>query len=423
MGFVTESEAITWREWLLQLASQDRVKHEQGRWFAVDGTTDPKQILLGRLEAIGPVEPDDPRISWQGQESSHLAALEQEGAILRTRLDGRPAWCERRLLARIHRYTLERLRREIEPVTVNEFLQFLARWQHVDEEYRLEGPRGVREVLRQLAGFEIPASAWESHVLSRRVRDYRREWLDDLTLSGDFVWGRLWGSGASPIRVTPLSFVPRDDLDQWLAMTQPPPRDGLSSAAADVLAILSTQGAMFVQNLIKAANLLPSYVDMALAELLAHGCVTCDSFASLRQLITPRSRRTRPVQSRGRWSCFRVETPSCAVEEFAARQLLQRTGIVFRRMLVRERLPLSWSALIRVYRRLELRGEIRGGRFVAGFSGEQYALPEAVELLRKRRGGEREPISVFSADPLNLQGILTPDPRVPPTTRRQVVIG
>jgi ATP-dependent Lhr-like helicase len=321
------------------------------------------------------------------------------------------------------------LRREIEPVTAGEFLRFIACWQHVDAEHRLEGPRGVSEVLRQLAGFQIPAWAWESHVLPNRVRDYRREWLDELTLSGEFVWGRLWGGGASAVRVTPLSFVPRDDLDAWLSLAQAAPSDNLGGPATELLNALSLRGAMFTQNLQKATDLLPGYVDMGLASLLAHGLVTCDSFASLRQIITPPSRRRRPPRSVGRWSCFRVDPPIAVAgnvepDETAARQLLQRTGVVFRRTTERERLPIPWSKLSRIYRRMELRGEIRGGRFVAGFSGEQFALPGAIEQLRKlRRDGVRESASVISADPLNFQGILTPADRVPLTERRQVMVG
>ncbi|MEX2140848.1 MAG: DEAD/DEAH box helicase, partial [Pirellulales bacterium] len=206
IGFVTDEEAIEWADWLAVLSGQNRLTHVDGRWFAVDGPTEPKQILLGRLEALGPVAEDDPRIALTtivphvpllaaSSAATLLAELERDGAVLRTRLDGRSVWCERRLLARIQRYTLERLRREIEPVTASEFLQFLACWQHVDEDFRLDGPRGVAEALQQLAGFEIPAKAWEHHVLARRVRDYRREWLDELTLSGEFAWGRLWGGG------------------------------------------------------------------------------------------------------------------------------------------------------------------------------------------------------------------------------------
>ena len=220
---------------------------------------------------------------------------------------------------------------------------------------------------------------------------------------------------------------------------------------------------MFANNLAKAADLPGAYVEAGLAELLAHGLVTCDSFASLRQLITPPSRRRRPSRSVGRWSCFRSpeaqpqtddgqtiaatksggRVPLLAANsaarndsrwrrdchgdaaiELVARQLLRRTGVVFRRTLLRERLPVTWFSLIRAYRRMELRGEIRGGRFVAGFSGEQFALPEAVELLRRlRREGPREAVSVFSADPLNYQGILTPEPRISPAMRIEVLVG
>ena len=427
MGFVADDEARPWLPWLGWLEGQHRVFHKDGRWYAADGPVEPRQVLLGRLEALGPVFEDDPRIAMNGEERSLLALLEHSGAILRTRLDGRTAWCERRLLARIHRYTLETLRREIEPVTAAEFLRFLACWQHVDEDYRLEGPRGVAEVLRQLAGFEAPARAWEAQILPRRVRDYRREWLDELTLGGEFAWGRLWGGAASAVKVTPLAFVPREELDAWLALTDEPSREGMGGPAADLLKPLLKTGAMFPQNLPKAASLLPAHVEMALAELLARGLVTCDSFGAVRQMITPPSRRRGALRPVGRWSCLRTAAAAHQTEELhelAARQLLRRTGVVFRRTLERERIPVTWSALTRVYRRMELRGEVRGGRFVAGFSGEQYALPEAVQLLRElKRRDPREPVTVAPADPLNFQGILTPDPRVAPTARELVPVG
>ena len=440
MGFVTDQEATGWEAWLNTLADQGRVIHGDGRWYAVDGPNQPKKILLGRLEALGPVAEDDPRIAMSGEEKVLLAELEHEGAILRTRLEGRAVWCERRLLARIHRYTLDKLRREIEPVSASDFLKFLACWQHVDADYELEGPRGLSEVLRQLAGFEAPAWAWEAHILPRRVRDYRREWLDEVTLSGEFVWGRLWGGGGCAVRVTPVSFVAREDLEQWLAMTEPPGLEGLSGAASDLLKPLSIHGAMFPQNLQKAAGLVPAHVEMGLADLLARGLLTCDSFAALRQMITPPSRRRAALRPVGRWSPLRVAMPSPQpspggrggrtssgsdeLAELATRQLLRRTGVVFRRTIARERLPVSWLALSRVFRRMELRGEIRGGRFVAGFSGEQFALPEAVELLRQlKRQPPRQAASVVSADPLNFQGILTPEERVAPSKRRHVLVG
>ena len=427
MGFVADAEAVEWLDWLALLASQKRVVHQDGRWFAVDATTEPRKILLGRLEALGPVHEDDPRIASIAEHQSLLAQLEHEGSILRTRLDGRTGWCERRLLARIHRYTLDKLRREIEPVTAGEFLQFLACWQHVDPEYCLEGPQGVSQVLRQLAAFEAPAWAWESQILPRRVRGFRREWLDEVTLSGELAWGRLWGAAGSPVRVTPMTFVPREDLERWLAMTEMPSLEGLSGPAADLLKPLAAHGAMFPQNLQKAANLVTAHAEMGLAELLARGLVTCDSFAALRQMLTPPSRRRSPLRPVGRWSGLRTVPHSGVQEELhemAARQLLRRTGVVFRRTITREKLPVSWTALTRVYRRLELRGEVRGGRFVAGFSGEQFALPEAVQLLRHlKRQPPRAAITVASADPLNFQGILTPEERIAPTTRRQVLVG
>jgi ATP-dependent Lhr-like helicase len=438
MGFVTDEEAAEWGEWLSSLAGQNRVIHGEGRWFAVDGPSEPKKILLGRLEALGPVEDADPRIVMRGgsDTSALLQELEHEGAILRTRLEGKSVWCERRLLARIHRYTLERLRREIEPVSASEFLQFLACWQHVDERYRLEGPRGVAEVLGQLAGFEVPAWAWEHHVLPRRVRDYRREWLDEVTLSGEFAWGRLWGGGGSAIRVTPITFVLREHLDEWLALAEAPSRERLNGPASDLLRVLSARGPMFPQNLQKAAELVPAHAEMGLADLVAHGLATCDSYGALRQMVTPPSRRRSALRPVGRWSMFRGggDAPTAAGHhpeeriEMVARQLLKRTGVVFRRTTTRETLPVSWAALSRVYRRMELRGEARGGRFVGGFSGEQFAQAEAVELLRRlRREGPRsagdERVSVVPADPLNFQGILTPEERVPRNTRRAVLVG
>jgi ATP-dependent Lhr-like helicase len=268
------------------------------------------------------------------------------------------------------------------------------------------------------------------------VSGFKREWLDEITLSGEFAWGRLWGSAGSAVRVTPVTFVPRDDLDRWLALTEPPSTEGLSGPAADLLKPLVAQGAMFPQNLPKVAKLLPAHVEMGLAELLARGFITCDSFGALRQMITPPSRRRSALRPVGRWSCLRTSEPTPThtsstatpagdeLHELAARQLLRRTGVVFRRTILREKLPVSWGALTRVYRRMELRGEVRGGRFVAGFAGEQFALPEAVEMLRNlKRQPPRNPLSVVSADPLNFQGILTPDERVAPSTRRQVLVG
>ncbi|HEY6928786.1 MAG TPA: DEAD/DEAH box helicase, partial [Thermoanaerobaculia bacterium] len=211
MGYVTAEEGRDWQPWLDALSAAGRVVLEEGRWFAAEASREPRAVLRGRMEALGPI------LAEAGQEPL-LRELESEGAVLRTRIDGQAAWCDRRLLARIHRYTLERLRREIEPVSAAQFLRFLGCWQHVDPAHKLEGPRGVAQVIEQLAGFEVPAAVWEASVFPSRVRGYRREWLDQVTLSGEAVWGRLWGSGAAPVRRTPISLVPREGLDSWMAL-------------------------------------------------------------------------------------------------------------------------------------------------------------------------------------------------------------
>lgn len=437
MGYVSDEEARPWAAWIAELAAAGRVVLEGDRFFAVEATREAKAVLRGRLEALGPVffQPggDGSNARWilrDPDAETHLRALEAEGVVLRARIEGREAWCNRRLLARIHRYTLERLRREIEPVTAADFLRFLACWQHVDEGHRLEGPRGVAEVVRQLAGFEVPAAAWEAGVLPARVRGYRRDWLDQLTLAGEVAWVRLWGSGSGPVRTTPLCLVPRDDLSAWLALSPEPP--ALSGVAREVRDALAARGALFPQELARQARLLPSHLEMGLAELVARASVTCDSFGGLRWLLVPPSHRRAPMPTVGRWSLLVRDPEAAPSAEWAARQLLRRTGVVFRRTLERERLPIPWRDIARACRDLEARGTIRGGRFVAGFAGEQYALAEAVELLRAvRRRGEAaaektlggRPATVSAADPLNFRGILTPDARVGSTTRAVVAVG
>ena len=466
MGYVTQEEAAAsdWVPWLEELRTAGRVlevEDPQGtiRWRAVEASLDPKTVLRGRLEALGPVLVGDP--SGEGpsvprSEEQLLLELEGEGVVLRCRLGGRQAWCDRRLLARIHRDTLERLRREIEPITAAEFWRFLACWQHADEAYLLEGPSGVIEVARQLAGFEIAAAAWESSILPARVRGYRQEWLDQVTLSGELVWGRLWGGGNTPIRSTPVCLLPREDLDAWLALAAPVDTSEtgsngngagpLPSYASILLDLLQKRGASFTQELQRESGLLPSHVEMGLAQLIGRGIVTCDSFSGLRRLITPPSRRRgvmkrAPFAPAGRWTRFRTphleRTPDVrdgtntaaaaagGLVEFTARRLLARYGIVFRRVVDRERLPIPWRDLVRVYRLWELRGDVRGGRFVQRFAGEQYALPEAIELtrrLRRSKSAAGRGLKLSAADPLNLEGILTPQPRVPSQARRRILV-
>jgi ATP-dependent Lhr-like helicase len=414
MGYVAEDEGAAWRPWLDELRRAGRVELVDGRWFAAEAPRDEKTVLRRRLEALGPVFSDDPL----------LFELEREGCVLRARIEGREAWCDRRLLARIHRYTLERLRREIEPVTAAQFLRFLAGWQHADPESRLDGPRGVADVVAQLAGFEVPAAAWEASVLPMRVRGYRRDWLDQLVLSGEVTWARLWGAGATPIRTTPICLLRREDLDSWTGLSQRPQVRELGASASVLLEALTARGAMFHQDLARATKLLPVELEGGLGELIAQGLVTCDSFAALRWLIVPPSRRRTPLSSMGRFALARHDAPAEPPVEFIARQLLRRTGVVFRRTIQREKQPVPWRDLVRCYRTLEARGEVRGGRFVAGFDGEQYALPEAVTVLRAVRKREPgPPLLVSASDPLNFRGILTPDERVAPTARARVLVG
>jgi ATP-dependent Lhr-like helicase len=415
MGYVTSAEGTRWQAWLDELAAAGRVVREGDRFFATEATREPRLVLRGRLEALGPVfvEPGS-------EDEALLLQLESEGSVLRARIEGRQAWCDRRLLARIHRYTLDRLRREIEPVTARQFLRFLACWQHVDPEHRLDGPAGVAEVVQQLAGFEIPAASWEGAVLPARVRGYRREWLDQLTLAGDVAWGRLWGSSDVSVRRVPITLVPRNQLETWAALAADVPRAEPGASASDVMAVLRARGAVFGQEIARASRLPQATVEEGLAALVAQGRVTCDSYGGLRWLLLPASRRRSAGSASGRWSLLAPEPAALdatARAMFVAQRLLRRTGVVFRLTLARERLPVPWRDVARACRTLEARGEIRGGRFVAGFDGEQYALPDAVRLLREvRRKGDRPlgsgPLEVRAADPLNFQGILTPEARV-----------
>jgi ATP-dependent helicase Lhr and Lhr-like helicase len=341
-----------------------------------------------------------------------LAQLEAEGQILRGHFTAAATdveWCHRRLLARIHRLTIGRLRREIEPVTTSEFYAFLDRWQHLAEGTQLHGVDGTLQIIRQLQGSEHPAAAWESEVLPRRIANYKPEYLDQLCLSGEVSWGRLSPHPAferepeegahrrvRPTRVAPLALFLREDAGWLLATPEPSPRDSLSHPASEVLGILEARGASFFSDLTHATGRLPSEVEDALWELVTAGLVTADGFENLRSLLDPKRRRgegkgrtARPRHAPGRWALLRHTpvSPEGNAEQFA-RQLLARWGVVFRDEAVREPLAPTWRELLIVLRRMESRGEIRGGRFVAAFVGEQFALPEALELLRAvRRSG------------------------------------
>jgi ATP-dependent Lhr-like helicase len=343
-----------------------------------------------------------------------LAQLEAEGQILRGHFlsrggDDEIEWSHRRLLARIHRLTIGRLRREIEPVTTAQLAAFVARWQHLAGGTQLHGIEGTLQVIQQLQGLEWAAAAWESEVLPRRIANYDPALLDELCLSGEVMWGRLsphpaferqtdgHGRRVRPTRVAPLALFLREDVGWLLASPQPQPAEALSHPALEVLSTLQTQGASFFHELVRNTERLASEVEDALWELVAAGLVTADGFENLRALIDPHRRRgegrgrtARPRHAPGRWALLRHG--ECATTDYVerfARQLLQRWGVVFREIATRETLAPAWRDILVVLRRMETRGEIRGGRFAAAFVGEQFALPEALDLLRAlRRAGE-----------------------------------
>ncbi len=359
-------------------------------------------------------------------------------------------WCERRLLARIHRYTVKRLRAEIEPVAARDFLRFLFGWQRVAPDSQMEGPDAVEAIVGQLEGFEAAAGAWETEILPARVAEYEPAWLDDLCLAGRIAWARLrplsgradgTGRAATPVRTTPITLLPRRQARLWAAFSVVDDAIQPSSQAQRVVACIRERGASFFDELVEDTGLLRPQVEEALAELVALGLVNSDSFGGLRALLMPSDRR-RPsgsgrrrrgavfgMEDAGRWALAGRARPvqggtQGEAVEHAARALLRRYGVVFWRLLEREAAWLPpWRDLLRVYRRLEARGEIRGGRFVAGFSGEQFALPEAIGLLRETR---RKPasdawVSVSGADPLNLAGILTPGPKLAALTGNRLL--
>ncbi len=433
------------------------------------------ETLRGWLESSGPQTQSTLSRRFAlpaGVMEAALLRLEAEGQILRGRFTASAAgqgseieWCNRRVLARIHRMTLGRLRREIEPVNARDFMRFLYHWQHVKPGTQLHGPDGALHVIKQLQGYEVSAAAWEGDVLRRRIGKYTAELLDQLCLSGAVVWGRLsphpafddlervkngTGRRVRPTRSAPVALFLREDAS-WLleaarsAFTEPngqaaEPHHGLSGGARLVLESLGRRGASFLADVVRDTRQLTSVVEDALWELAAAGLVTADGFENLRALIDPRRRLAtakhpskRPRFVPGRWAPLSAfAAPPCderhqrdmrfadslptGTLEAVARQLLLRWGVVFRDLVARETITPPWRDLLVTFRRMEAQGEIRGGRFVSGFVGEQFARPEAVELLREVRRDQNVGAAprVSAADPLNLAGIITPGSRISP---------
>jgi ATP-dependent Lhr-like helicase len=495
LGFMSSHEAqaeASWGAWLDALARDNRVTRlhlpRATLWIAAErlaqfqalwssATLDPViaapalgstqdwtadtalvEIIRGRLEGLGPVTGEAlaaPLGLVAADIAAPLAALETEGFALRGRFSAEASadeWCERRLLARVHRYTVKRLRAEIEPVAARDFLRFLIDWQRVAADARMEGPDAVDTIVAQLEGYEAPAGAWEAEILSARVAGYEPAWLDDLCLSGRVAWARLRPrsvqangservSSPAPVRTTPITLLARRHAPFWMALSPSPDAAQPSTRAQAVVAYIREHGASFFDELAEGAGLLRPEAEEALGELVALGIVSADSFSGLRALLLPSDQRKGSARRRraasfgmddaGRWALARRPRPAqlspqsdADAIEHLARTLLRRYGVVFWRLLEREAAWLPpWRELLRVYRKLEARGEIRGGRFIAGFSGEQFALPDAIGALRetRRRQGSGDWISVSGADPLNLAGILTPGAKLPALTSNRLL--
>ncbi|HET9705550.1 MAG TPA: DEAD/DEAH box helicase [Vicinamibacterales bacterium] len=390
------------------------------------------ELLRGRLAMLGPITARELGRPLAIDATGALLALEAEGVVLRGWLSPggvEEEWCDRRLLARIHRGTLQRLRAEIQPISAADFMRFLFEWQQVSPSSRGSGADGVRAAITRLDGFELAADAWDTHVLPARVRDYDPSMLDLLCYGGEAAWARLTEPPAvpasavlppRPVRATPVAIYLRDRWREWstLAGFDRTASGSITGMGMQVLGALDEKGAQFAHEIAAATGLPPRDVRVALAELTWAGLVASDGFAGMRAMWNepPPGRRAAP--SGGRWARLTAAETSDADRDEAVEQyawaLLHRYGIMCRRLLAREPFAVPWRELLRVYRRLEARGEVRGGRFVSGLPGEQFALPEAVELARRVRrtpaSGER--ITISAADPLNLSGIVTPGDRV-----------
>ncbi|MFM0027907.1 DEAD/DEAH box helicase [Paraburkholderia madseniana] len=427
-------------------------------WSADDALLD---VLRARLTGFGPlpVRAIAQALNLPATSVEHtLTRLEAEGYVMRGRFSPgatEEEWCERHLLARIHRYTVKRLRREIEPVERHDFMRFLFEWQHLTPDTRSEGRDALAAVLDQMEGFQAAAAAWEEDILPTRVKAYANISLDELCRAGKIVWTRLTErarGAAGPVRSTPIVLLPRAQIRVWRALIDPSKQPELSARAQSVHDTLSQHGAMFFDELLAEVHGLRMELENALGELVAAGLVNSDSFAGLRALLKPVAKRSAYSSSRrvrssamiggmddaGRWALVSRQPVAAAAEASPARRqhfapevlehvamtLLRRYGVVFWRLLQREAewLP-PWRDLLRVFQRLEARGVIRGGRFVNGLAGEQFALPEAIPILRevRRHANDGAFVCVAGTDPLNLAGTLLVGERVPAVAGNRVL--
>ncbi len=409
-----------------------------------------------------------------------LLTLEGEGSAIQGRFtaggaDGPVEWCSRRLLARMHGRSRQTRRRSVDPVTPEQFMRFLCRWHHVAPGTQVTSAGGLQRVLEQLQGWEAAVAAWEPDILGARVKGYKQSWTDRLCHDGEIQWLRLSpravddpdrrGSGVS--KATPVSIVYRQDLAWLLAAHRGDTEVAvpLSGPVAEIVEALAEHGPRFLTELAADTGRLPTDIESGLWEGVARGLLTADGFEAVRSLTAPPAQQRRDARrarslsrlrrsgvkaahSAGRWSLVPPATSAALADtdapehddlvEALADQLLQRWGVLFYDLYAHEqgrgRLAVPWRELQWALRRLEDRGLIKGGRFVKGFSGEQFALPEAVEsmkLVRRAAGrkgetsdeaGPGRTVTVCGSDPLNLTGVILPGPRVPARRTESVTV-
>jgi len=480
-GFLTSAEfsSENWRPWFTALADDLRATHvtpgshdgaQGGWWIATERlaewltvhpghscTPDPRaaytatgacepegalvELLRSRMSALGPVSLDklEADFSLPGPDVEQaLLTLQTEGTAVRfAKQEGDTQWCERRLLARIHRYSRERRRRAVKPVAPADFMRFLIRWHSLDD-----GNSELEQALAALEGWCAPVLAWEQNLLKNRCNEYDPLMLDRQFLCGALTWFRPQTSNQEQFQVvaaTPITMVPRGHADYWQGVGQQVDEEP-GSAAQSVLDVLRQSGALFADDLARRAGLLPDQLEAVLSTLVARGQVTADAFSPLRWLIRPSAEKSRMERrmrraraspaSLGRWSALdqdiEPEENFALQDRLAAicRALLRRYGIVFRSVLARESLLPPWRVLLGHLRRMEDRGEVNGGRFVDGFSGEQFALPEAVGLLRRSREKDSEArwTVINATDPLNLGGLISPGVKTASRIANQILL-
>ncbi|NKB34556.1 MAG: DEAD/DEAH box helicase [Pseudomonadales bacterium] len=531
LGYITEAEFADkeYSRWQEQLLKDGRLvqlqSHDNNLWIAAESFLQFKavfanlseqvvlpemlqkqdwseekalvEIVRGRLEGLGPIVSS--RLAQELQLDTKkvdaaMIALEVEGFAFQgnftsngnTLLEKENSeskqeseWCERRLLQRIHRYTIDAHRKAIKPVSLEVYTEFLFDQHQLApikeeasvEEPALDGQTQLQSTLNLLDGIASPAAAWEADIYPARIKNYDPNWLDVMCISGKVAWGRYSlpvsstrpgkKKSSGPVKSTPITLASRQNLDIWQALAQSQLSDEKiehSGIAERIEQDLQQHGASFFDQIQSRTGLLKTQLEEGLAELVSYGRICSDSYTGLRALLTPANkkpsahkRRHRKamfgVEDAGRWSLldtFQQEItedvakkkPSYKWEVLDEEQIerlisiyLQRWGVLVRSLLERESFAPPWRVLLMHLRKLELRGVLRGGRFVAGVGGEQFAFPETVDALRKfkkdKKNNQNQATKPFycltASDPLNLLNLTLPNRRLSRLLKNRVL--